>query len=257
MDNRPKGYIVRSLKPKRGFSHLLHLALTALLPALVFILVRMHFVQLAAALILLSKWRMFAVRPRHWPANVRANAVDIMVGVSVVIFMSHSISANWQLAWAVIYGIWLTILKPGSSVFKVSMQAMIAQLAAFMALFLNWGDAPLLGLVVASWAISYLVARHFFTSFDESHASLYSHTWGYFAAALVWLLGHDLLFYPRHGVLAQPTLLLTVIGYGLAALYYLDQKDRLSVLMRRQFIFIMIAIVIVVLVFSSWIDEAI
>lgn len=248
---------MRSLKPKRGFSHLIHLALTALLPALVFVLVRMHFVQLAATLILLSKWRMFAVRPRYWPANIRANAVDIMVGISSVIFMAHSTSANWQLAWAIAYGLWLVFLKPGSSVFKVSIQAMIGQLAAFMALFLNWGDAPLIGLVVAAWAISYLVARHFFTSFDEARAALYAHTWGYFSAALVWLLGHDLLFYPKQGILAQPTLLLTVIGYGLATLYYLDQKDRLSLFMRRQFIFIMIAIVVVVLVFSNWIDGAI
>lgn len=243
-----------SLKPKSGFSHIFHLVLTALLPALVFILVRMHFVQLAAALIILSKWRMFAVRPRYWPANVRANAVDIMVGISTVIFMAHSASATWQLIWAVAYGLWLVLLKPGSSVLKVSLQATVAQLTALMALFLQWGDAPLFGLVLSSWLVCYLVARHFFTSFDEPFSSLYAHTWGYFAAALTWLLGHWLLFY---GVLAQPTLLLVVIGYGFATLYYLDQSDRLSLLMRRQFIFIMIAIILVVLVFSDWGDRTI
>lgn len=243
-----------SLKPKSGFSHLFHLALTALLPALVFVLVRMRFVQLAAILILLSKWRMFAVRPRYWPANVRANAVDIMVGISVVIFMAHSASTLWQLIWAIAYGVWLVLLKPGSSVLKVSLQATVAQLCALMALFIQWGDAPLGGLVIASWLISYLVARHFFTSFDEPHAPLYAHTWGYFSAALTWLLSHWLLFY---GVLAQPTLLLVVIGYGFATLYYLDHNDRLSLLMRRQFVFIMVAIILVVLVFSDWGDRAI
>ncbi len=246
--------MVRSLKPKSGFSHILHLGLTALLPALVFVLVRMRFVQLAAALVLLSKWRMLAVRPRYWLANIRANAVDIMVGISAVIFMANTSSASWQLIWAVAYGLWLVVLKPGSSVLKVSLQAMTAQLLAFMALFMQWGDAPLVALVAAAWLISYLVARHFFTSFDEPHTPLYSHAWGYFSASLLWVLGHWLLFY---GVLAQPTLLLTVIGYGLGTLYYLDHADRLSTLLRRQFIFIMIAIITVVLVFSDWSDKAI
>ncbi len=59
----------------------------ALLPLLVFLLVRTSFVQLALSLILLSKWRMFAVRPRFWAVNVRANAIDIIIGVSVLAFM--------------------------------------------------------------------------------------------------------------------------------------------------------------------------
>ena len=205
-------------------------------------------------MILLSKWRMFAVRPRYWPANIRANAVDLMVGLSAVIFMAHSSTVTWQFVWALSYGLWLIFIKPGSSILKVSIQAAVAQLVAFMALFLAWGDASLIVLVAASWLISYLTARHFFTSFDEPHSPLYSHTWGYFSAALVWILGHWLLFY---GFLAQPTLLLTVIGYSLTTLYYLDQTDRLSTLLRRQFIFIMVAIVIVVLVFSDWGDKAI
>ena len=243
-----------ALKPKSGFSHLFHLLLTALLPAILFVLVRMRFIQLAALLILLSKWRMFAVRPRYWPANVRANAVDLMVGISAVIFMAHSNSAAWQLVWAVAYGSWLIFLKPGASVLKVSLQAMVGQLCGLIALFIGWGTAPLIGLVVLAWLICYLSARHFFTSFDEPYGPLYAHTWGYFAAALTWLLGHWLLFY---GVLAQPILLLAVIGYGLATLYYLEHNDRLSLLLRRQFVFIMVAVVIVVLVFSDWGDKAI
>lgn len=238
-----------SLKPKSGFPHILHLVLTALLPALIFVLVRMQLVPLAAFAILLSKWRMLAVRPRHWLANIRANAVDIMFGLSVVIFMSHTNSPGWQLAWAVVYGLWLVLLKPGNSVLKVTLQACVVQFFALSALFLQWESAPIIGLVIAAWLVSYLIARHFFSSFDEPHASLYSNTWGYFSAALVWLLSHWLLFY---GVIAQPTLLLTVIGYGLATLYYFDQTDRLNVATRRQFVFIMTAVIMVVLVFSDW-----
>jgi hypothetical protein len=48
-----------------------------------------------------------------------------------------------------------------------------------------------------------------------------------------------------------------VLGFGLAAMYYLGERDKLSNLLRRQFVFIMIAIIVVVLVFSDWGDKAI
>ncbi len=225
-----------------------------LLPAMVFVLIRINFIQLAFILVLLSKWRMFAVRPRYWPANIRANAIDIMVGVSLVTFMAHTDAASWHLLWAVLYGVWLIFIKPGSSALSVSAQAFLGQVLALTALFLHWRNAPLVGLVVGVWAICYLAARHFFTSFDEPHSSLYSHTWGYFAGSLMWVLAHWLLFY---GVLAQPTLILAVISLVCGGLYYLEETERLSLLWRRQFVFIMAAIIIVILVFSDWGDKAI
>ncbi|MBI3624389.1 hypothetical protein HY218_02020, partial [Candidatus Saccharibacteria bacterium] len=69
-------------------------------------LVRINFVQLAMILILLSKWRMFVVRPHYWVANIRANAIDLMVGLSLVVFMSHTDAGSWQLLWAIVYGVW-------------------------------------------------------------------------------------------------------------------------------------------------------
>jgi hypothetical protein len=55
--------------------------------------------------------------------------------------------------------------------------------------------------------------------------------------------------------LSQPALLLTVLGVGMGTLYYLDETDRLSLLLRRQFVFIMVAVVVVVLIFSDWGDK--
>ena len=82
-------------------------------------------------------------------------------------------------------------------------------------------------------------------SFEEPSVRLLAYAWGYFGAALVWVLGHWLLFY---GVIAQPTVLLIALGYGFAALYYLDHFDKLSVAIRRQFLFIMFATVAIMLV---------
>lgn len=242
------------IKPKRGIANALHLGLNILLPVLSFVLVRMSFVTLAIALVICSKWRIFAVKPRYWFANVRSNAVDIIVGVSFISFMAHAPSQAWQLVWTALYAVWLIFLKPRSSPFWVSVQAMIGQLLGFMAVYITWGRAPLIGLVLVSWGICYVAARHFFTSYDEPLSALFSQIWGYFGAALTWVLGHWLLYY---GVVAQPTLFLSVIGFGLAILYYLETNDRLSVLVRRQVVLIITAVILVLILFSGWGDRAI
>jgi hypothetical protein len=246
--------VITKLTPTRGFSTFLHYVLLVLLPLLVFVLIRLEFVALAFIVIILAKWRMFAVRPRFWPANIRANAVDLMVGLAVVIFMQDAPGMMEQLLWAVVYGAWLIFIKPRSTTFWVSIQAGIGQFAALSALYVAWADGPLWGLSLLTGLICYLSARHFIDNFDEAYARLLSFTWGYIGAAMAWLLGHWLLYY---GFVAQITLLLSAIGYGLAALYYFDHYDRLSVALRRQFIFIMLAIILVVLTFSDWGDKVV
>jgi hypothetical protein len=245
---------LRKIKPASGFSHFLHLIILLILPAVIFVLIRLNFVQIALAVIILSKWRMFAVRPRFWAANIRANAVDLMVGLSTVTFMTQTDNVWIQLLWAALYAGWLISIKPGSSTLMVTVQAFTGQLAALMALYVAWADGPLWGLSLATGLICCLAARHFLDAFDEPYAKMLAYVWGYFGAALAWLLSHWLLFY---SVIAQTTLLLTSLGYGLAVLYYLDHNDRLSKGLRRQFIFVMLAIVLIVLVFSDWGDKVV
>ncbi|MCA9337164.1 hypothetical protein KC951_00455 [Candidatus Saccharibacteria bacterium] len=245
---------ITKIRPASGFSHFLHLLFVVLLPLLIYVFVRINLAPLAVGLVFLSKWRMFAVRPRHWLANLRANSVDIMVGISIIIFMSQTTTTVFQLIWAAVYALWLLLIKPSTTLFGVSIQALIAQVAGLMAVYTAWGGSPLYVLVLATWVTCYVAARHFFTSFDEPYSRFLSDTWGYFGAALAWVLGHWLLYY---NIVAQPALLLSVIGFGLAAMYYLENTDRLSSLLRRQFVFIMVAIIVVVLVFSDWGDKAI
>ncbi len=131
----------------------------------------------------------------------------------------------------------------------ISIQAFLGQLAALMALFLIWTAGPIYGLTLLTGLFCFLAARHFLDTFDEPYARMLAYVWGYFGAALTWLLSHWLLFYKT---IAQPTLLLSILGYGLAALYYLDHTKRLNKGLRRQIVFAMIAIVIVIVVFSDW-----
>jgi len=237
------------IKPTRGFSHLAHIALLVLLPILAYILVRISFVSLAILLIFLSKWRMFAVRPRYWLANLVSNGIDITVGVSLVLFMANTTVVWWQLFWMALYAGWLIWLKPKSDVLSVSAQAMIGQLLGLLVIYFKFGDNSLVILVASTWLITYLSARHFLTSFEEPMTALISHTWAYFSASLAFILGHWLLFY---GSVPQIIVILTTIGYSAAALYYLEATDRLTDLLQRQLLSVMAAILIIVLVLSDW-----
>jgi len=252
--------LLRKVKPTSGIAHVLHLALVVVLPVTAFVLVRLGFVALALLVVVLSKWRMFAVRPRFWPANIRANAVDLMVGLSVVVFMAyekqHGDSLAVEALWPVLYAVWLLAIKPATGIVWSTVQAFLGQLAALSALYLVWVDGPVWGLTLLTGLFCFLAARHFFDTFEEPYARMLSYFWGYFGAALAWLLSHWLLYYHTHAV-AQPTLLLSTLGYGMAVLYYLDHYDRLNRGIRRQFVFIMLAIVLVVLAFSDWGDKVV
>jgi len=237
------------IKPTKGFSHLLYLAFNVALPVLAYILVRIDFVSLAILLVVLSKWRMFAVRPRYWIANLIQNGIDIMVAVSLIIFIASTTVVWWQLLWTIAYAGWLVWLKPRYDVLSVSAQAMIGQLLGLAVLYIKFGDSSIVGLVAGTWLIAYLAARHYLTSFEEPHGPLLAHIWAYFSACLAFILGHWLLFY---GSIAQIIVILTTIGYGLAALYYLDATDRLSRNLQKQLMGGMLAILLIILVFSNW-----
>ncbi len=231
-----------------------HIVLTALLPLLIFVLVRLNFGWVAVLLVLLSKWRMFAVKSRHWPANVRANAVDIFMGLSIVIFMLSTDTASIQLFWAAIYAVWLLVVKPQSTALWIGIQAMLAQMFTLIAIFYFWSEASTTLLVFFAWVVTYLCARHFLAAFDESMARATAYAWAFFSASIVWLSGHWLIFY---GPIAQPALLLSVLGYGLAAMYYLRHTDRLTPNIRMQFIAVMTMVVLFLIIFSDWSDKTI
>ena len=241
--------VTDKIKPISGFSHVFHLFLTVIMPLLVYVLIRLNLVQLAIAIVILSKWRIFSVRPRYWLPLIRANAVDLIIGISTIIFMVNTSSALIQLIWAVAYALWLVLVKPSSSIFGISLQAFLAFLYGLVAVYLEWGGSTALVIMFMTWIVCYSVARHFFSGFEEKHASFLSNAWGLFGASLSWILSFWLIYYQAF---SQVALILIVLGFGLASLYYLDQTDRLTTLIRRQVIFMMIAVIIITLIFLDW-----
>ena len=161
---------------------------------------------LAYILVLLSKWRVVAVRPRFWFANLQANFVDFMVGISVVTLMLlTAASTPWvAVLLAILFAFWLLVLKPHTAQRWVLVQAAVGQFISLTALFsLAHGfelkpfitDSSFPTVVIA-WVIGYMTARHALSSFrGEEERSFLSLIWGFVLAELAWLAHHWTIAY--------------------------------------------------------------
>jgi len=158
----------------------------------------------AVGLVILSKWRVFAVRPRFWWANLRSNLVDFIVSISFVLHMyivnEASIADPRKLLLlgllTVLYIGWLLYIKPRSKRAYVAVQAGAAVLlgtSALFALSYNW---PASVVVLAMWLIGYTAARHILSSYDEeTHGLFLSLVWGVILAELAWVAYHWTIAY--------------------------------------------------------------
>jgi len=158
----------------------------------------------AVGLVILSKWRVFAVRPRFWWANLRSNLVDFIVSISFVLHMyivnEASIADPRKLLLlallTVLYIGWLLYIKPRSKRAYVAIQAGAAVLlgtSALFALSYNW---PASVVVLAMWLIGYTAARHILSSYDEeTHGLFLSLAWGVILAELAWVAYHWTIAY--------------------------------------------------------------
>jgi len=240
----------------------LHIVLNAVLSPVLLILVLRELTVLAGLILLISKWRTIAIKPRYWFANIRANAVDIIVGFSVLLFMHDSRLAAAEdtrffvvmVAWAVAYSVWLLYVKPKSSEIWVSLQAGAAMVLGLSALFLYSDSVPETGLVLLAWLIATASARHFLSSYEEPYINSISMLWGFFVAQIAWLLNRWLIVYEIADVIRIPqiSLLMVLAGYSVAELYHLAKTGKLTIRRRQQIILFGASLMVLVIVLSDW-----
>ena len=117
-----------SRKRNTKISNIAYIALNVgLALGVLFAVLSFETIWVALVLTMISKWRVLAVRPRFWTANILANMVDIIVGVSQVILLYGAMGSLWmQIGLTVAYIGWLLYIKPRSKQLYVSMQAGIA-----------------------------------------------------------------------------------------------------------------------------------
>jgi len=163
-------------------------------------------VALAFVLVLLSKWRVFAVRPRYWFANIKANLVDTIFLLGVIALMVQpGADLTSQILWSALFIVWQLVIKSRTSQIMMVTQAGIMQFIAFTALFhysaqISSNQFFLLVILLGAWLIGYSAARHMLTSYEsEEKTDFFSLLWGLAVAQLAWILGHWTVQYSYQG----------------------------------------------------------
>ena len=193
--------LLKSHKRRSRLSESAYVALNVGLAAtLLIVVLAVQSPWLAFAIVILSKWRTLAVRPRFWYANIVANMVDIIVGISAVILLYGASGSLWlQAVLAALYAGWLLFIKPRSKRKFVAIQAGTALFVGVTALSMVSYSWDALFFVAAMWVITFSAARHVLGSYDEPMTIIYSLITGFIGAELAWIGFHWLMAYPIPG----------------------------------------------------------
>jgi hypothetical protein len=197
---------LKTIKKRRSLlSEVVYIVLNIGIAILLMVIIRTTgSLLLAFAIVILGKWRIFAVRPRFWFANIQANLVSIIVSVSfVVLLYAAGLSGLNSTEVLVVQSIlvildiiWLLFLKSQSKRIYIVAQAGVALFVGITSIFYlsyNWIASVS---VVLAWLVGYATARHVLGSYDdESHTVFLSLVWGLVLAEISWLAYHWTIAY--------------------------------------------------------------
>ncbi|AHB42397.1 hypothetical protein RAAC3_TM7C00001G0551 [Candidatus Saccharibacteria bacterium RAAC3_TM7_1] len=221
--------LLRTARRRSLFSEAIYIILNILLAvALLAVVLAVNVPWPAFGLVLLSKWRVFAVRLRYWGANIRANMIDAIVGFSVVIFLyAASGDLLTQVSLTALYIVWLLFIKPRSKRSFVALQALIGVyfgVGAVVQLSPSWPSSLVVLLV---WLIGYSAARHILSLEHESHINFLSVLWGFILAEIAWLTYHWTIGYQVTSSmqLSQAAVITTLLTFVADRVYLSFKRD--------------------------------
>ena len=184
----------------------------------------------AFLVVIASKFRIFAVKPRFWKANILASLTDLVfcLGIVVLIWLAGDVGAFWlQIVLTAVYIIWLIIIKPMTKQSAVAFQAAASQFVGIWALFAVANHLTLPVVILLSFGIGFSVARHILIAHRENQLMLMSFVWGLFVAQLSFLAYHWSIAYEFFGTLkvSQFAIIITVIAFSIERFYHNVQKN--------------------------------
>lgn len=153
----------------------------------------------AILLVLLSKWRILAVRPRYWWLNLKANLVDLTVGISLALLVylaNPSGGLNvWQIALTIIYAVWLVAIKPLSTTRGAELQSLFAIFfGSFVVSLITAQLNPIVGVIVC-FIIGYGATRHVLMQGDDHDFTFTTFIFGMMMSELYWICYHWTIAY--------------------------------------------------------------
>lgn len=144
---------------------------------------------LGILLVIVSKWRVFAVRARYFWVNFKSNLVDLIVGISLVLIAYFSGTSFLAVDFVLMafYCIWLLFIKPLSSESATMVQSLIAVFLGITAITILSSTSNIFVMVFLSFLIGYAVSRHVLAQSSDKDFTLTTLVCGLLFAEIAWL----------------------------------------------------------------------
>lgn len=144
---------------------------------------------LGIILVLMSKWRVFAVRKRYIWINIKSNLVDLIVGLSVVMlsYFAGSSFLPVHLILMLIYVVWLLFIKPMSSEGANLAQSLIAVFLGISASTIMTAELDATVAILMAFLIGYAASRHVLVQTESENFVLTTLASGLVFAEIAWL----------------------------------------------------------------------
>lgn len=173
---------------------------------------------LGIILVLVSKWRIFAVRSRYLWLNIKSNLVDLIVGISVVLisYYSGGSLAPVHFILAAGYTIWLLFIKPMSSETATLVQSLIAVFLGITATSIMTANQDALLAVFTAFLVGYAASRHVLAQTNDQDFTLTTLVCGLVFAEVAWLCHNWAIIYTfgATGIrIPQVAIILTIFAF--------------------------------------------
>lgn len=144
---------------------------------------------LGIVLVLMSKWRIFAVRSRYIWINIKSNLVDVIVGLSVVFLSYYAGGALMpvHILLMIIYVGWLLFIKPMSSENATLVQSLVAVFLGISASTIMTANLNSILAVALAFLIGYAASRHVLVQTESENFVLTTLACGLVFAEIAWL----------------------------------------------------------------------
>ncbi|MBR3052084.1 hypothetical protein IKG60_00490 [Candidatus Saccharibacteria bacterium] len=173
---------------------------------------------LGLILVLVSKWRIFAVRARFLMLNLKSNLVDLIVGISIVLLAYFAgpnlLPVDFILMF--IYSLWLLVIKPLSSENATLIQSLFAVFLGSAAVTIACADINSIAITLLSFLIGYAASRHVLSQSSDREFTLTTLVCGLAFAEIAWLChSWDIIYtFGDTGIrIPQLTIILTIFAF--------------------------------------------
>ena len=206
-------------KSRNIASNLVHIFLNILLGVgSVLVTVLSASPALGLLLVLVSKWRVFAVRGRYLWLNIKSNLVDIIVGVSVVLITYYAGATFLPVdaLLAIFYCVWLLFIKPMSSEKATLAQSLIAVFLGMSAAATAAANLNAIVVVLVAFLVGYAASRHVLVQSSDRDFTLTTLVCGLVFAEVAWLCQSWAIIYTfgASGIrIPQVAIILTIFAF--------------------------------------------